>query len=125
MAAKKKGKKKRSKAKKAGKQAAARIQKGALNLGALENEIKRLSNLLMSIKKKSALVRRSLAYLDREQKRVMRQISQARRFLTRLKNRGLKAWQGFPGNAETLYRQLKAEFNRISQKLLSSKNIRS
>jgi hypothetical protein len=49
----------------------------------------------------------------------MRQINQARRFFTRLKNRGLKAWQQFPGNAEALYRQLKAEFNRLSRKLLS------
>lgn len=119
MAAKKKGKKKKSKARKVAKRAVASLPKNSLNLGALENEIKRLTNLLTSIKKKSALVRRSLAYLDREQKRVMRQINQARRFLLRLKNRGLKAWQGFPGNAESLYRQLKAEFNRISQKLLN------
>jgi hypothetical protein len=95
------------------------VKKYGVNLGALEKEIKRLSDLLIVVKRKSALVRHSLAYLEREQRRVMRQINQARRFLTRLKNRGLKAWQQFPGNAEALYRQFKAEFNRLSRKLLS------
>ncbi len=116
MAKKRKSKKSvRGKSQRSKKSSAAPL---GLNLGTLEKEIRRLTDLLLVIKRKSALVRRSLAYLEREQRRVMKQISQARRFLTRLKNRGIKAWKGFPNNAEGLYRQLKAEFNRLSRKWL-------
>lgn len=114
--------KKRKSKKSAGKRMAASKksskQSKSVNLSALEKEVQRLSSLLLMIKKKSTLVRRSLAYLEREQKRVMKQINHAKRFLTRIKNRGIKAWQRFPNNAEGLYRQIKAEFNRISRKLM-------
>ncbi|MCE9624928.1 MAG: hypothetical protein K8R69_05665, partial [Deltaproteobacteria bacterium] len=66
--------------------------------------------------KKSVLVRRSLAYLEREQKKVRKQILQARAFLMRLKNRGVQAIQDIPHNAEDLYLQVKREFNRLSKK---------
>jgi len=111
-------KKRKSSKKRAAKKAAA-VSKN-VNLSALEKEIARLSSLLGTIKQKSVLVRRSLAYLEREQKRVMKQINHAKRFLTKLKNRGLKAWHRFPNNAEGLYRQIKAEFNRLSRKFMQS-----
>ncbi len=119
MAKKKKRSKKKSKAlkKKASKKIA---KKSRVSLNALEREIARLTDLVEVIKRKSSLVRRSLNYLEREQKRVIKQINQARRFLTKLKNRGLRAWQNFPENAESVYRQLKTEFNRLSKKLMPS-----
>jgi len=109
-------KKRKSSKKRAAKKSAVVVKN--VNLGALEKEIARLSNLLGTIKQKSVLVRRSLAYLEREQKRVMKQINYAKRFLMRLKNRGIKAWHKFPNNAEGIYRQIKAEFNRISRRLM-------
>jgi septal ring factor EnvC (AmiA/AmiB activator) len=86
----------------------------------LEAEINRLTDLLNLIKKKSSLVRRSLAYLEREQKKVTRQIHDAKRFINKLRARGLEAWRNFPGNAEDLYYQLKREFNKISKRLRSA-----
>ncbi|HCU25230.1 MAG TPA: hypothetical protein DF383_09440 [Deltaproteobacteria bacterium] len=110
-------------AKKKSKQSAARRKasagapkKSAISYRLLEAEINRLSDLLKVIKKKSVLVRRSLAYLDREQKRVKKQLTSARTFLLRLKNRGMQALQNFPQSAEELYGQLKAEFGRLSRR---------
>jgi len=80
----------------------------------LETEINRLSDLLQTVKQKSALVRRSLAYLEKEQRKVKKQLSQARSFLMRLKNKGVKAFQNF--SAEDLYQQVKDEFNRLSKR---------
>ena len=80
----------------------------------LETEINRLSDLLQTVKQKSALVRRSLAYLEKEQRKVKKQLSHARSFLLRLKNRGVKAFQNF--SAEELYQQVKDEFNRLSKR---------
>ena len=94
-------------------------KKPAVNVRRLEAEINRLSELLDTIKKKSVLVRRSLAYLEREQKNVMKQIKQARSFLLRLKNRGMKALHNFPQSAEDLYLQVKKEFNRVSKRWTS------
>lgn len=91
----------------------------SLNYKNLENEINKLTDLLNVIKKKSTLVRRSLAYLEREQKKVSRQIIETKRFLNRLKNRGIAALRNLPENAEDLYYQLKGEFNRISKRLRS------
>jgi len=113
------GKKKKSAGKKKGasKKSAHKLpKKSAVNVRRLEAEINRLSDLLEVVKKKSVLVRRSLAYLEREQKKVRKQILQARAFLMRLKNRGVKAFHEFPHNAEDLYQQVKREFNRLSKK---------
>ncbi|HKY64506.1 MAG TPA: hypothetical protein VJR29_13950 [bacterium] len=82
----------------------------------LETEINRLSDLLQTVKQKSRLVRRSLAYLEKEQRKVKKQLSQARSFLLRLKNKGVKAFQNFPQSAEELYQQVKSEFNRLSKR---------
>jgi len=119
-------KKKRSVKKKAVQKAAKAVRaasslpkKSAVNVRRLEAEINRLSELLETIKKKSALVRRSLAYLEREQKAVMKQLKHARSFLLRLKNRGMRALQNFPQNAEELYQQVKREFNRVSKRWTS------
>lgn len=119
-----KKKKRTVKKKKAVKKAASKAaktlpKKSAVNVRRLEAEINRMSELLDTIKKKSALVRRSLAYLEREQKAVMKQIKHARSFLLRLKNRGMRALQNFPQNAEELYRQVKREFNRVSKRWTS------
>lgn len=89
----------------------------SLNYRSLENEINKLTDLLQHIKKKSTLVRRSLAYLEREQRRVNRQIRDAKRYLHKLKNRGIAALRNLPENAEDLFYQLKSEFNRISKRL--------
>jgi septal ring factor EnvC (AmiA/AmiB activator) len=89
----------------------------ALNYRSLESELNRLTDLLQHIRKKSTLVRRSLAYLEREQRRVTRQINDAKRFLNKLKNRGIAALRHLPENAEELFYQLKAEFNRFSKRL--------
>jgi len=110
----KKSAKKKSRVKKIAKAAKSVAVKPAVNVRRLEAEINRLSELLETIKKKSVLVRRSLAYLDREQKIVMKQLRHARSFLLRLKNRGLQALHNFPQTAEDLYSQLKREFNRLS-----------
>lgn len=107
------------KAAKAARTASSLPKKSAVNVRRLEAEINRLSELLDTIKKKSALVRRSLAYLEREQKAVMKQIKHARSFLLRLKNRGMRALQNFPQNAEELYQQVKREFNRVSKRWTS------
>ena len=80
----------------------------------IETEINRLSDLLQTVKQKSALVRRSLAYLEKEQRKVKKQLNHARSFLLRLKNRGVKAFQNF--SAEDLYQQVKDEFNRLSKR---------
>lgn len=104
---------------KAARTASSLPKKSAVNVRRLEAEINRLSELLDTIKKKSALVRRSLAYLEREQKAVMKQIKHARSFLLRLKNRGMRALQNFPQNAEELYQQVKREFNRVSRRWTS------
>lgn len=80
----------------------------------IETEINRLNDLLQTVKQKSQLVRRSLAYLDKEQRKVKKQINQARSFLLRLKNKGVKAFQNF--SAEDLYQQVKDEFNRLSKR---------
>ena len=106
-------------AKKAAKQISRRsspslFKKPAVNVRLIEAEINRLSDLLEIVKKKSVLVRRSLAYLEREQKNVLKQLKHARSFVLRLKNRGMQAFHNFPQNAEELYRQLKREFNRVS-----------
>jgi|SRR5215831_264110 len=118
------GKKKKKRLAKRKKQAkkiavAAISQPPSLNYRRLEAEINRLSELLQTIKKKSRLVRSSLAYLEREQKKVRRQLQNARTFLLRLKNRGMKVIQNFPHTAEELYRQLKSEFNRLSRRWVS------
>lgn len=89
---------------------------GGVNYRALEAEILKLSDLLQTISKKNKLVRRSLNYLEKEQKKLSKQITDAKRFLTRLKNRSLQVLREFPDNAEDLYYQLKDEFNRLSQK---------
>ncbi|MCC7344718.1 MAG: hypothetical protein IT573_07240 [Deltaproteobacteria bacterium] len=107
------------KAAKAARTASSLPKKSAVNVRRLEAEINRMSELLDTIKKKSALVRRSLAYLEREQKAVMKQIKHARGFLLRLKNRGMRALQNFPQNAEELYQQVKREFNRVSKRWTS------
>lgn len=107
------------KAAKAARAAGSLPKKSAVNVRRLEAEINRMSELLDTIKKKSALVRRSLAYLEREQKAVMKQIKHARSFLLRLKNRGMRALQNFPQNAEELYQQVKREFNRVSKRWTS------
>ena len=101
---------------KAVKAAKALPKKSAVNVRRLEAEINRLSELLDTIKQKSALVRRSLAYLEREQKNVMKQLKHARSFLLKLKNRGMRALQNFPQSAEELYQQVKREFNRVSKR---------
>jgi hypothetical protein len=92
---------------------------GSLNYRSIESEINKLTDLLTHLKKKSTLVRRSLAYLEREQRKVARQITEAKRFLNKLKNRGIAALRNLPENAEELYYQLKHEFNRISSRLRS------
>jgi hypothetical protein len=88
-----------------------------LNYHTIESEILRLSELLQTVRKKSKLVRKSLAYLEREQKKVARQIREARLFLTQLKNRGMRALREFPINAEEMFSQLKSEISRISRRL--------
>ncbi len=88
-----------------------------LSYQAIEREIQRLTELLNLLKRKSSLVRRSLAYLEREQKKVARQINEARRFLNNLKNRGIRVLRNLPENAEELYYQLKGEFTRLSKRL--------
>lgn len=88
-----------------------------LNYPSIESEILRLTELLQTIRKKNKLVRKSLAYLDREQKKVARQIRDAKRFLTQLKNRGIRALREFPVNAEEIFSQLKTEISRISHRL--------
>ncbi len=110
----KKPAKKKNRVKKLLKSSKAIAAKPTVNVHRLEAEINRLSELLETIKKKSVLVRRSLAYLEREQKVVMRQLRHARSFLLRLKNRGIQALQNFPQTAEDLYEQLKREFTRLS-----------
>jgi hypothetical protein len=89
----------------------------SLNYHSIESEIYRLTELLQTIRKKNKLVRKSLAYLEREQKKVARQIRDARRFLTQLKNRGIKVLREFPVNAEEMFAQLKTEISRISRRL--------
>ena len=88
-----------------------------LGYKAIEGEIQRLNDLLNHLKKKSSLVRRSLTYLEHEQKKVARQLQEAKRFLDKLKIRGIKILRNLPENAEELYYQLKHEFNRLSKKL--------
>ncbi len=90
---------------------------GAINYGMLENEIHRLTDLLQTISKKSTLVKEALAYLDREQKKVARQIHEAKKFLLKLKNRGLKALREFPDSAEDILFQLRNDINRLSKRL--------
>jgi cob(I)alamin adenosyltransferase len=93
---------------------AAAPHKSNVSYRLLETEINRLSDLLQTVKQKSALVRRSLAYLEKEQRKVKKQLSHARSFLMRLKNKGVKAFQNF--SAEDLYQQVKDEFNRLSKR---------
>jgi hypothetical protein len=88
-----------------------------LNYHTIESEIHRLTELLQTIRKKNKLVRKSLAYLEREQKKVARQIRDAKRFLTQWKNRGIRVLREFPVNAEEIYGQLKVEISRISRRL--------
>ena len=88
-----------------------------LNYNMIESEILRLSELLQTIRKKNKLVRKSLAYLEREQKKVARQIREARLYLTQLKNRGIRVLREFPVNAEEMFAQLKSEIHRISKRL--------
>lgn len=89
----------------------------SLNYHTIESEIHRLTELLQTIRKKNKLVRKSLAYLEREQKKVARQIKDAKRFLTQLKNRGIRVLREFPVNAEEMFGQLKTEISRISRRL--------
>ena len=56
------------------------------------------------------------AYLEKEQRKVKKQLTQARSFLLRLKNKGVKPFQNFPQSAEELYQQVKSEFNRLSKR---------
>jgi len=96
------------------------IKSGALphiNYRTLEKEINRLTDLLEAVGIKSKFLKKSLAYLEREQNRVNKQISEAKRFLTKLKNRSIQAWRGFPENAEEIFQQLKSEFNRLSHRM--------
>lgn len=116
MGKKKKRSAKKKSAVKVAKASKALPKKSAVNVRRLEAEINRLSELLDTIKKKSVLVRRSLAYLEREQKNVMKQLKHARSFLLKLKNRGMQALQNFPQSAEELYQQVKREFNRVSKR---------
>lgn len=88
-----------------------------LNYKTIELEIARLTELLQTIRKKNKLVKKSLAYLEREQKKVAKQIRDAKKYLTQLKNRGIKAIKGFPDNAEEIFEQLKGEVTRISKRL--------
>jgi len=88
-----------------------------LNYHTIENEIHRLTELLQTIRKKNKLVKKSLAYLEREQKKVAKQIAEARKFLTQLKNRGIRALREFPDNAEEIFFQLKKEISRLSRRL--------
>jgi hypothetical protein len=88
-----------------------------LNYHTIEVEIHRLTELLQTIRRKNKLVRKSLAYLEREQKKVARQIRDAKRFLTQLKNRGIRVIREFPVNAEEMFAQLKQEIARISRRL--------
>ena len=88
-----------------------------LNYRTIEMEISRLTELLQTIRRKNKLVKKSLAYLEREQKKVARQIQDAKKYLTRLKNRGIRAIRGFPDNAEEIFYQLKGEITRISRRL--------
>lgn len=88
-----------------------------LNYATIENEIYRLTELLQTIRKKNKLVKKSLAYLEREQKKVSKQIIEAKKFLTTLKNRGIRALREFPDNAEEIFYQLKREITRLSRRL--------
>ncbi len=88
-----------------------------LNYRTLELEISRLTELLQTIRRKNKLVKKSLAYLEKEQRKVAKQIRDAKKYLTRLKNRGIKAIRGFPDNAEEIFYQLKGEITRISKRL--------
>jgi hypothetical protein len=90
---------------------------GSLNYRAIEAEVIKLTELLHAISKKSKLVRKSLAYLEKEQKKVTRQLREAKKFLNQVKNRSIQVLRGFPGNAEEIYYQLKGEFNRLSKRL--------
>ncbi len=82
-----------------------------------EKELNRFSELLESVGLRGRLVKKSLAYIEKEQKRLNQQLLEAKRFLPRLKNRSLKVWRDFPEHAEEVFRQLKLEFNRFSQRL--------
>lgn len=73
--------------------------------------------MLQALSKKSILVRKSLNYLEREQKRLNQQIQEAKKYLSQLKNWGLQALREFPDNAEDIFSQLKSEFNRIYSRL--------
>lgn len=90
---------------------------GGLNYRAIESEIRKLTELLQTIRTKNKLVKKSLAYLEKEQRKVAKQIQEARKYLTQLKNRGLKALRGFPDNAEEIFEQLKSEVTRLSKRL--------
>ena len=90
---------------------------GGLNYKAIESEIRKLTELLQTIRNKNKLVKKSLAYLEKEQRKVAKQIQDARKFLTQLKVRGLKALRGFPDNAEEIFDQLKSEVTRLSKRL--------
>ncbi len=82
-----------------------------------EKELNRFYDLLESVGLRGRIVKKSLAYLEKEQRRLNKQLLEAKRFLTRLKNRSLKAWHDFPEQAEEIFRQLKSEFNRLSKRL--------
>jgi chromosome segregation ATPase len=121
MVAKKKGKKTKkttTQKRKVSKQTATQ-RKTPMTIKLLEAEINRLQDLLEVLKRKSSLVRRSLNYIEREQKRVMKQIQQARSFINRLKKRGMKTLKSVPRNLEGLYNQFLREVDRISKYLSS------
>jgi len=91
------------------------LAKSPLTYKKIEAEILKLTHLLQNSKKRNQLIRKSLAYLEKEQKKLTHQIQEAKKFLTRIKNRGIQALREFPDNAEDIYYQLKSEFNRISK----------
>ncbi len=99
--------------------AAKSVRKTPITIKLLEAEVRRLQELLEILKKKSYFVRRSLAYIEREQRKVMKQIRQARMFLARMKKRGIRTLQLVPKNLEGLYGQFRKEIEKFSKYLIS------
>ena len=99
------GRPRRQEAKRSGPALLASIK--SLSYPRLEQELQKLAELLKSAQSKSKFVRRSLAYLEREQRALAGQAREAKKYFTKIKNRGAQALENFPENTEEFLQQLK------------------
>lgn len=73
-----------------------------------------MADLIKTAQQKSDIVKKTLSYWEKEQKKLARQVQEASKYFKQAKDHSLKLIRQFPDKSEDILAQLKRELSKLS-----------